>query len=96
MSEVDSLVDRSAQRILADLISQRSQKLFKKFRIEVEFLKVYPDTQSECAEYQKTKEVIKNFKVINDVAEKGIKLVQKYEKSVCKDKDQKQFLLQVN
>ena len=36
-----------------------------------------------------------NLKVVNDSAERGIKLIEDFKKKVTKDEHQKQFLLQV-
>ena len=40
-------------------------------------------------------QIINNLSVINDVAERGIKLIEEYNSILTKDEKQKQFLLQV-
>ena len=36
-----------------------------------------------------------NLKVVNDTAERGVKLIQDYNSIITNDEDQKQYLLQV-
>jgi len=45
---------------------------------------------------QKSKELVNNINVVNDIAERGIKLIKDYNnKLLTKNEDQKQYLLQV-
>ena len=46
-------------------------------------------------EYVQGKLVIGNLKVVNDSAERGIKLIEDFNEKFTKDENQKQFLLQV-
>ena len=39
--------------------------------------------------------IVKSLKVVNDMAERGVKLIQDYNTILTKDEEQKQFLLQV-
>jgi hypothetical protein len=45
--------------------------------------------------YIKVKELVNNLIVINDIAKRGVKLIEDYSKLIIKSEDQKQYLLQV-
>ena len=57
------------------------------------FLAKDPDTWEVDDSFRKLKESVMRMKVVNDTAERGIALIQKYNDTVTKDEDQKQFLL---
>ena len=38
---------------------------------------------------------MKHMKVVNDIAERGVKLIEDYNKLITNDEQQKQYLLQV-
>ena len=52
-----------------------------------------PETWDDDAFYQKLKASVSKMKVINDCAERGIALIEKYNESLTKNGEQKQFLL---
>ena len=43
----------------------------------------------------KAKKIVNGFKVVNDTAERGVKLIQDFNSCLTKDEEQRQFLLQV-
>ena len=43
----------------------------------------------------KAKKIVNGFKVVNDKAERGVKLIQDFNSCLTKDEEQRQFLLQV-
>ena len=57
------------------------------------FLLKEPEAWEADASYQKLYERVKMMKVVNDSAECGIALIEKYNQSLTKDDDQKQFLV---
>ncbi|XP_050525089.1 uncharacterized protein LOC126896389 [Daktulosphaira vitifoliae] len=80
--------------ILVKLISKKSLKMFKRFNINSDFLKTHPNTWNNSANYKYGEEKIKNLKVVNDAAERGIKLIEEFDHKITKNEEQKQFLLQ--
>jgi hypothetical protein len=46
-------------------------------------------------EYIQAKEILSALKVVNDTAERGVKLMEEYNEKFTKNEDQKQFILQV-
>lgn len=57
------------------------------------FLSKDPEAWEADASYQKLHERVKMLRVVNDSAERGIALIEKYNQSLTKDEEQKQFLL---
>jgi hypothetical protein len=57
------------------------------------FLAKDPDTWEVDDSFRKLKESVMRMKAVNDPAERGIALIQKYNETITKDEDQKQFLL---
>ena len=54
-----------------------------------------PEEWDTDDEYIHLKKQVKNLRVVNDTAERGIKLIQDYNLSITKNEEQKQYLLQV-
>ena len=65
------------------------------FRIQTEFLDKDPEEWESMPHYQRRKQVAKSLKVVNDVAERGVALIQNFNGPLTKHEEQKQYLLQV-
>jgi len=83
---------------LETFVTKRTNHLFKllSFTGDEEaksFLSTDPETWETNASYIKLLERVKGLKVVNDTAERGIALIQKYNETLTKDEEQKQFLL---
>lgn len=80
---------------MSDFVSKQSLKLFDKFDLPYDFLDedvlLWPDSES----YQENLEFFEKLKVVNDVAERGVALVEEYNRCLTKDEEQFQYLLQV-
>ncbi|GBP05956.1 hypothetical protein EVAR_3229_1 [Eumeta japonica] len=80
---------------LSNFVSDKSLELFTKFDLPSDFLEEdilsWPDNES----YKICLEFFKTLKVTNDVAERGIALIEEYNCCLTKDEDQLQYLLQV-
>ena len=57
------------------------------------FLHEDPDTWTSNEEYLAVLNVVKNLKVLNDGAERGVKLMSDYNKLITKNESDKQCLL---
>lgn len=95
-SEIPLFLSNDDNTILINLIGRKSQKVFKRFKINSDFLKTYPNNWSSSNDYKNGEDIIQKLKVVNDAAERGIKLIEEFEQKVTRDENQKQFLLQVN
>ena len=66
-----------------------------KLNISTAFLDLDPENWPSSEDYLKGLEVVQNIKVTNDHAERGVALVQEFNRHITHDEDQLQFLLQV-
>lgn len=64
-------------------MSCRSFKTQEKFKINFEFWDGSED-------YQNEKQIVRSLKVINDIAERGIKYINDFNAQITKDEEQKQ------
>ena len=69
--------------------------LFRLLCLPTEFLTTDPEMWDEQESYAAAKRRLSNLKVVNDTAERGVTLIQEYNKSLTKDEGDLQFLLQV-
>ncbi|KAL4120447.1 hypothetical protein QTP88_013138 [Uroleucon formosanum] len=84
-----------ANKDINDFISIQSSNFFNRFGIPMDFLNLDPKLWNENDQYKKSKELVNNINVVNDIAERGVKLIEDYNKLLTKNEDQKQYLLQV-
>ncbi|KAL4141736.1 hypothetical protein QTP88_004317 [Uroleucon formosanum] len=60
-----------------------------------DFIYQHPSMWDENVDFQKGLEIVNTFRVINDTAERGVKLMEEYNKVLTKNEEQKQYVLQV-
>ena len=89
----DRLVQESR---LEDFVTQNTSGLFDKLNISTAFLDLDPENWPSSEDYLKGLEVVQNIKVTNDHAERGVALVQEFNRHITHDEDQLQFLLYPN
>lgn len=80
---------------LSDFCTPNALKLFDRFKLSYDFLKKDPVLWGIDKNYQHAKQVINSLTVVNDPAERGVKLIEDYSGKLTKDEEQLQFLLQV-
>lgn len=80
---------------LSDFVTADTIKLFERFGLSKAFLSVDAETWSSNESYQKARDIVLNLHVVNDAAERGVKLIETYNKVLCRNESEKQFLLQV-
>jgi hypothetical protein len=78
-----------------DFVTKSTLKFFKLLDLQEEFMEHDPSEWGELEVYQRNKEVVQSVKVINDLAERGVALIQEFNMSLTRNEEQKQFLLQV-
>ena len=76
-------------------INLDSIKIFDSFKLESDFLECHPSEWSQNDNYNKALNVFKKMKVVNDCAERAIKLMQDYRGLFTKDLKQYQCMLQI-
>lgn len=90
--EICNFLDRN---LPVELLSRNSLKTFTRFNINSDFLKIDSAKWDDNFDYKRGQDIIKSIKVVNDTAERHVKLMKEYNKTITKNEDQKQFLLQV-
>ena len=68
---------------------------FNKMNLPTGYLCEPPDLWSTRDDYKRAKSIVQGIKVTNDNAERGVALIQEYNRYLTKDEEQLQFLLQV-
>nr|CCQ71357.1 hypothetical protein CcPL6.029 [Cotesia congregata] len=76
-------------------INSDSLQFFERFNIDKNFLKLDVETWADNNDYLEGLRIVKNLQVVNDVAERAIKLTQEYINILTTREDQKQYLIQV-
>ena len=79
---------------LVDLIGPQSWHLFSKFE-DTQWLSKHPRTWEKDPGFNVMFRIIRNLKVVNDVAERGVKLATDFSDIITTDEEQMQYLLQV-
>lgn len=92
---LSKFISRDLLTILEDLFSKNSKKVFKRFGISTDFFIKDAHSWNDCDEYKRGKNIVKKLNVVNDSAERGIKLVQEYQGKITNDEEQRQHLLKV-
>lgn len=80
---------------LHDFISSETMKFFKRFEISTEFLLCDPSEWPQREDYKKGFETCKAIHVVNDSAERAVKLFSDYNEKLTKNEEQKQLIPKV-
>jgi hypothetical protein len=70
-------------------------KFFERFKINTDFLTTDPSKWDGDENFNKSTAIVNNINVVNDIAERGVKLIKEYNTKITNDEIQKQYLLQV-
>jgi hypothetical protein len=84
-----------AGKTLADFVTCSSCRFFETLSIPTEFLTVDPSEWESRDDYTTAREFVRSLKVVNDLAERGVALMQTYNNIPTKNEDQQQYLLQL-
>lgn len=79
---------------ISDFINTDSNHFFEWLELNDEFLGEDPEDWDQSEAYKKSQSIVKKMKVVNDIAERGVKLISEYETILTKDETQKQSILQ--
>lgn len=80
---------------LEQFINATSINFFHKLGLNTSWLTENCENWLEDSNYQECLSAVTNLSVVNDVAERGVKLMQEYNDLFTKDEEQKQFLIQI-
>lgn len=85
----------STEATLEAFASQRTLKTLSVLDISDSFMQIPPETWGGNADYIQGKSCIRNLRVVNDTAERGVKLIEDYNSILTKNEEETQFLLHV-
>lgn len=85
----------ASEATLETFASQRTLKTLSVLDIKDSFLQLPPETWSDNVDYLHGKSCVKNLRVVNDTAERGVKLFEDYNTILTKNEEEKQFLLHI-
>lgn len=80
---------------LADFANGRTFMSLSKLHVDASFFNLHPSTWELDDAYTMSKLYVKGLNVVNDIAERGVKLIQDYNNLITKDEEEKQLLLQI-
>lgn len=80
---------------MSDFITDYSSTFFERFQLSSTFLDSNIELWETSDSYQESRKVVENLKVVNDVAERGVALIEKFNKCLTRNEDQLQYLMQV-
>ena len=79
---------------LVDLVTPESYKFFEILGLDCDWLKKNPDSWEECESFVEAKQFVTTVKVVNDTAERGVKLAADYATILTEDEDMRAMILQ--
>ena len=74
---------------MVNLLTKETFKFFDRFNIKTDFLREHPNTWPQNNGFQEGLKIVKTLKVVNDRAERGVKLINDLNNLLTKDEDQK-------
>jgi hypothetical protein len=80
---------------LDSFASPKTVRLFEKLHLATDFLEADPSSWGTNRAFRAAQDQLKTLKVVNDHAERGLALIQKFNRALTKNEEQLQFLLQV-
>ena len=80
---------------LSDFVTERSMNLFTALKIDPTFLTDDPATWPSRPAYVDAKQKVVSMKVINDCAERAVKLATDFNNALTNDETQRQLLFQI-
>lgn len=80
---------------VALFITKKSLFIFHQFKLSHGFLEKEPENWKDDESFQASLVLLKDIKVVNDIAERAVALMEEYNELLTRDEEQKQYLLHV-
>lgn len=90
ISEVEMICEKDTEQF----IGPSTKNFFERFNINTSFLSKTVTEWEDDENYRRGYEIVSLIRVVNDTAERAVKLTQGYNLKICNDEEQKQFLIQ--
>lgn len=84
-----------SKKEISNFVSKESLFIFKQFELSWDFIDIDPESWDSNENYKKCFETFKQLQVVNDTAERGVALIEKYNNSLTHDEEQRQYILQI-
>jgi len=94
--KIENVTDFLTKKFPEYLLHRQSLKLFKRLGINLSFLEIDPTEWKNNTNYKFGKKVVDALHIVNDTAERGVKLMEEFNEKFTKNEEQKQCLLQVS
>lgn len=91
----EEITDFLNRDLPTDLFTPHTFSTFSRFNISTDFLQLDPLEWPNNDSYKKARSIIISLKVVNDTAERNVKLMEEFNQKATKNEEQKQYLLQV-
>ncbi|KAG0712093.1 hypothetical protein GWK47_002150 [Chionoecetes opilio] len=82
-------------KTVVDFATANSRRIFERLNLPSGFLDVAPEELEDREDFRKAAETVQCLHVVNDHAERGVALIQKFSGSITHDEEQLQFLVRV-
>lgn len=80
---------------LSDFVNRKTLQFFDRLSIPVDFLSAEPSEWKNHPSFTIGSNIVKNLFVVNDTAERFVKLMEDYNVGLTKNEEEKQFILQM-
>lgn len=87
--------ERFMKSDISCFVTKHTADFFNRFGLSIKFMDLDPSEWTASAEFIENVNKIKDMKVVNDCAERGVKLISDFHRSITGKEEEKQFLLQV-
>lgn len=91
LQNIDDLMDKE----IDFFVSPQSMNFFDRFQLKTGFLAIHPSEWVGNQSYKDALNVVMNLRVVNDCAERAVKLMEDYSNKFTKDEKQQQYIVQI-
>ena len=91
INRIPEIIDNGIEQF----VSNKTRQFFSRFGLSDEFLIIDPSQWHNNEDFVNALSLVKNLNVVNDPAERGVKLMKDYNNLFTKNEQQKQSVLQV-
>src|SRR6218665_1680311 len=90
-------VDKSTipDKRLSSFVTRNTKNFFQVLAIPDSFLATDPDTWLSNSDYMVAEDIVRELRVVNDIVERGVALMQEFNALLTKDEEHTQFAIQV-
>lgn len=83
------------KKSISEFITKKTFQFFRRFDIRTEFLNVDPEFWPENEFWVSGRKLVKDLHVVNDTAERGVKLMSEFLNLLSKDEEETEYICQV-